>query len=120
MIEYKTLDQWFPNGRGDGRKFIDVEDLDTWFEPIFRSHLEWFGLNSFGNARSVYHRLKWKEWHEPKKTKIVTLYKPVLRVYDNHYRACHVDEWHTDKNSFDHIKKTIVGWLSQEVEVECD
>ena len=77
MSEYKTLDLWFPEGRGDGRKFIQKSSSFI-FEPIVKAGVfgsfdekKWYivdqhgYLDSYSNEEIV--GVKFKEYHPPKK-----------------------------------------------------
>lgn len=77
MSEYKTLDEWFPNGRGDGRKFTNLSRFkDTWIEPVFKSNAcfvyeaRWHCLDENGGNNPIIRdslQMKFKVWHPPKK-----------------------------------------------------
>ena len=77
MSEYKTLDEWFPNGRGDGRKFTNIDwPKNDWIEPIFKSNAcetyedTWYCLDEKGHSDPFIGnslQMKLKEWHPPKK-----------------------------------------------------
>ena len=117
MSEYKTLDQFFPDGKPDGRKFIaNAFAKSRWFQPFYKAKDRWFGLNESGYSDHFSgDNFGWKEWKEPKKTKKVTMYKPIRKGYDVHYRSLINDDWHTDKQNWDN--ENIVGWMEMEVEV---
>jgi len=117
MNAYKTLDEFFPDGKPDGRKFMssDLTMMDA-FQPYFRETSgKWAGVS--GGLCMVYnnHAL-FREYVEPKKTKKITMYKPVFKGYENHHTTNNADEWHTDKHNF--VGKNIVGWLEMTCEVE--
>lgn len=126
MSSYKTLDQWFPNGRGDGRKFTceiyESGDQLSWFEPMFKSKdpndsYPWYGITHRGFKNSYTGHVLFKEWHEPKKTKIVTMYMPILKYDHGLYSTsgCYVSKKETEG-----YHRPVVGYITQEVEVECD
>ena len=128
MSEYKTLDQWFPNGRGDGRKFLTREsEQSKWFEPVFKGPIRnpcdpytWHGLDSTGFCTHYSEKTVFKEYTAPKKTKKVTMYKPVFWSLNNNFYSPQDVQWHSDKDYYKGTFQDIKGWLSQEVEVQCD
>lgn len=75
--EYKTLDEHFPNGRGDGRKFTNLDRFkDRWIEPVFKSNAcfvyeaTWHCLDENGGSNPIVRdslQMKFKEYHPPKK-----------------------------------------------------
>lgn len=77
MGEYKTLDEFFPSGRGDGRKFTtDGWEKHACIEPIFLSkpcyvyETTWHCLDEGGHSYPILRerlQLRFKEWHPPKK-----------------------------------------------------
>jgi hypothetical protein len=117
MSEYKTLDQFFPDGKPDGRKFVQGSNVPSyWFIPIFRDvYGTWHGLNCKAEHEFYHQGATLKEYEEPKKTKKVTMYKPVYKGYDVHYRTLINDEWHTDKDNFG--SNNVLGWMKMECEV---
>lgn len=117
MSEYKKLDEWFPDGKPDGRMF-KVEKSSFIIEPKFRDwYGTWYCLSQDLVCCSYTHAAKFKEYVPPKQTKKVKMYKPVRRGYGIHYRTRSDDEWHTDKDNFTETR-TILGWLEMEIEVE--
>lgn len=128
MSEYKTLDQWFPDGRGDGRKFTtDGWNVHAWIEPIFISKpcqvydTTWHCLDENGTSNPILREMlhtKFKEWHPPKKTKKVILYRPVYLGYEKTYCSIAGVGWHSDKYNWVGCKDKIVGWMTMEVEVD--
>jgi hypothetical protein len=88
-MESKTLDEWFPNGRGDGRKFVFLEDCrpDCWYEPIIKSRRpfcdeKWYVLDHKGFMDSFSAEaltLVFSEWHPPKAKKKIKLYRTLHR-----------------------------------------
>jgi hypothetical protein len=124
----KTLDEWFPEGRGNGMKFTEVCLGDySWYEPIFRVGHLWNGIWSDGKLMTVSGDTRVREWHPPKKTKKVTMYRPIRRSSN----AGHVivDSWRADKSYFVECIvnpsvasiqdiQTIVGWQECEVTVD--
>lgn len=83
MSEYKLLDEWFPNGRGDGRKFVEMPIIHI-FEPIIKARLygsseeSWFVVDRFGRLCAYSDcDVKFKEYVAPKKkvTKYMWAYK---------------------------------------------
>lgn len=119
MSEYKTLDEYFPDGKPDGRKFTYAGWRDRfWFQPYFKSEdSRWHGIDQDGFHQTWICDLKWKEWNPPKQTKKVKMYKPIRKGYENNYRTLSSDEWHTDKDNFV-LRKDIVGYLELDAEVK--
>lgn len=114
-LEYKTLDEWYPDGKPDGRKFITTSAYG-WFKPIFRdTEGMWFGEDNRGIGSSWRSNF-FTEYHPPQQTKKVKMYKPILTVYDDHYTTMPDSEWHSDKNNWE--RNDIVGWMEIEVIVE--
>ena len=118
MSEYKTLDGWFPDGKPDGRKFWRADWADGfYFVPYFRSLVGlWYGLGDNGIGFQYSNDSLFKEWTPPKKTKKITMYKPIYKGYADNYRSHIDDEWHTDKQNFH--QKNVFGWLEMTCEVE--
>lgn len=115
-----TLDQFFPGLiRADGRKFtLIINCQGFYFEPIFKDHAGfWHGFNNIGQ-HDIWNGStdSWIEWQEPKKTKKITLYKPILPGYEDTYWS--KDEWHTDKNNWSLENYKIVGWMQMDCEVQ--
>lgn len=119
MSEYKTLGEIFPDGKGDGRKFIfkiGSADSSFWFIPYFKTlESRWHGINKMGQLFTANDSTWVKEYVEPKKTKKITMYKPIYKGYDYNHTA-YKDEWHSDKENFG--MNGIVGWLEIEAEVQ--
>lgn len=135
MSEYKSLDQWFPDGRGDGRKFTSSEwDDESWIEPIFKNGESldykemWHCLDERNENYPIFDQdlqLRFKEWHPPKETKKITMYKPVFKHHTDEYFFTPFDTtpWSSDKHTYQNLKAIegygdIVGWMSQEIEVD--
>ena len=129
MSEYKTLKEWFGEAtRGAGRKFTRSGWLeDQWLEPIFLdSQKEWNCLNNEGRSVSWNSVLyTFKEWHPPKKTKKIIMYKPIFKHKTEEYFFTPFDltSWCSSKDTHEGLRTTerygnIVGWISQEVEVD--
>ena len=120
MSKYKKLDEWFPDGKCDGRKFL-MEGLNSrWFQPYFKSEGRWYGLNELDSADSWSEQCTWGEYIEPKKTKKVKMYKPVYPGYDgtqDHYTTREDNSWHSDKTNWDVLRSSIVGWMEMDAEV---
>lgn len=115
----KILDEWFPSGRGDGRRFRCVDwdkdrsiAINRHFEPIFKAGF-WYGKDSLGGVGAHFSDGKWYEWHAPKKTKKVTLYAPVCETGGNLYSS---GGWYSDKSGFE--EELFRGWMEMEVEVD--
>jgi len=119
MSEYKTLDKWFPDGKPDGRSFtISIDDY--FFTPFFRDvRGYWHGLTNKNESTCWPGKSSFYEFIPPKKTKKVTMYKPVAKGYEDSVYSPRC-EWHTDKNNWKGQINglPIIGWLTQEVEVE--
>lgn len=121
-----TLDSFFPPGamRGDGRKFKFIDWGDgSWFEPLFKdTNGDWHGLDEDGQYIEVRYCVKndnWQEWTPPKKTKKVTLYKPVMldTTYEGSYVSLDWQHWHSKKEYWKG-SGIVVGWITCEAEVE--
>lgn len=112
----KTLDEIFPSGRGDGRKFRRTgEAWDMRFEPIFKGRTQWVGLDAGGHTVEVAHgEFQWTEWQPPKKTKKVTLYRPVIKTSLGNYTIPYC--WSSFKDLS--VNNNIVGWQEMEVEID--
>ena len=112
----KTLDEIFPSGRGDGRKVRRVGWAYTiWFEPIFKGGTQWVGLNDAGHTMQVEpEKFEWIEWHPPKASKKVRLYRPIDRTMDGTYVIDRA--WVSNKDFMDDARG-VVGWEEKEVEV---
>jgi hypothetical protein len=117
-----TLDSFFPLGatRGDGRKFCSISWGDNdWVQPMFKDNKGYWHTISNLNDHFSYDGSKyetWKEWTPPKKTKKVTMYRPVYKGYGEHYRTLVNEEWHTDKDNA--TGKNVLGWMAMEAEVD--
>lgn len=111
---------------GDGRKFFRRiwHHPDSYFEPIFMTKDKWFGLFE-GDADS--HSVEsndWEEWHPPKKTKKVTLWRAIVFADDGY----ELSKWNSDKKYLSETawklswasegEGKIIGWESHEVEVD--
>jgi len=98
MSEYKKLDEWFPGGRGDGRKFTAYGwEEYAWIEPIFISkpcyvyETTWHCLDEGGHNYPISRerlQLKFKEWHPPKKkvTKYLWVHKKTSSMLFEFYK----------------------------------
>ncbi len=117
MSEYKKLDEIFPDGYGDGRKFCSSDNTDYWFVPYFNDPMGRWHARDFSNDHFVvYEHVDVREWFPPKKTKKVKMYKPVFKTYNGNY-STHINrEWHSDKSVFNIGEKA--GWMEMEIEVE--
>lgn len=118
MSEYKTLDEIFPDGKPDGRKFIHSDTTPKWFQPYFKSRHGWCGLDENDNAIIHDEKTQWQKYYPPKQTKKVKMYKPVYKDYCQNYYAPQAVEWHTDKENFIYLKNEIIGWLELDAEIE--
>ncbi len=67
--QFIDLDELYPNGRGDGRKFRAIYwNNDEWFEPIYRDQDGlWRGLNMNGTDCLNHAQNNWLEFIPPKK-----------------------------------------------------
>ena len=124
----KTLDEIFPSGRGDGRKFrrvvVDGWPNDMWFEPLVKASgvyqsKAWHGLLQSGSLASYDEddakEMRWVEWHPPKVKLKVMMYRPIQVSCEGHYV---IDSaWMSDKNQFD-LPNGAVGWEEREVSME--
>lgn len=118
---YKTLDEFFPSGRGDGSKFTKHHWPEKYFiEPLCRDRGGiWHSANEVNDIVQSLRTDDFREWHPPKTKKKVTLYKPVFKV-PNGEVFCHP---HID---FSAVKMTEpycydgchVGWMEVEVFVD--
>lgn len=102
--------------RGEGRKFGHVDwEAHEWFEPIFYAVNHYYGLNQDGiPVTCEANRDGWLEWHPPKKTKKVKMYKPIYKTILGQYYSLTASDWNTEKKSCGDV----AGWLEMEVEVE--
>lgn len=122
MSEYKTLDQFFPDGKPDGRKFVpetykgSPASSDAYcFQPFYKSNaLFWYGLTGKGVSASFYGSNLFKEYTEPKKTKKVKMYAPVYKRIDGSFISA--DYFFSDKADFKNMD-LVVGWIDIDVEV---
>lgn len=119
--DYKTLDEIFPEGKGDGRKFtLETAYDDYWFIPYFRENtLRWYGLDMTDTHLTIYEDWKVKEWVPPKKTKKVTMYTPVYKSTKMSIEGHLVADcsWHQEKTNFQ-SGRDLVGYMTMEVEIE--
>lgn len=126
-----TLDEWFPMGRGDGRKFRNKDwpegESPAWFEPIFRDTVRWRGLDNIGcSFSSCPDSGDWVEWVPPKKTVKIKFYREIIReeltplVTNSPDHTYHLAPWSSVKKSTATSKARFktVGWREMEVEVE--
>lgn len=122
MSEYKTLEEWMGGKtRSEGLRLTPAGWDNSWFfEPIYEALSGyWHGLDQDNCACHFIPSDMMKLYVSPKKTKKVTLYKPVRRWYfEDSYLCSAVDGWCSDKEKFTKEKDTIVGWATMEVEVE--
>lgn len=126
MSEAKTLDEWFEGkSRGDGRKFTREASREkhTWFEPIFkRIGAGWYGLEQNDEAASYAGSYsKWVEWHPPKKTKKIKMYRAIIKSKTSG-RYWTDSQYFSDKNTDDRspCNWDVAGWEEKEFEVEDD
>ena len=118
MSEYKTLDEIFPDGKPDGRKF-EVKNSPFIVEPKFRSRdCVWWSINQNNDGCSYGPSYLYKEHVPPKQTKKVKMYTPVYKStkasLDGHLVAdC---SWHQEKTNFQSGRE-LVGYMEMEVEV---
>lgn len=119
MSEYKTLDEIFPDGKPDGRKF-EVKNSPFIVEPKFRSRdCVWWSINQNNDGCSYGPSYLYKEHVPPKKTKKVKMYRPIqtYREINSTKDKYHSYEpYRSDKNDFKN-HENIVGWVEVEVEV---
>lgn len=114
MSEYKTLDEIFPDGKPDGRKF-EVKNSPFIVEPKFRSRdCVWWSINQNNDGCSYGPSYLYKEHVPPKQTKKVKMYNPVYKRTDGNYITS--DYFYSQKTDF-RIMNEIVGWMEIEVEV---
>lgn len=122
MSEYKSLDEWFPDGKPDGRKF-EVKNSPFIVEPKFRSRdCVWYSLNQNNDGCSYGPSYLYKEHIPPKQTKKVKMYKPVCKskYVKGEYVAPWSVDWHSNKDFFEDggTDFSIVGYIEIEAEVE--
>lgn len=118
MSEYKSLDEIFPDGKPDGRKFLNKAiNTNDYFQPYFREESgNWIGIS--GGLCIVYTpKALFKEYIPPKKTKKITLYNPVYFCSDKPNQFITSVYYHTSKSDFS-CQNRIVGWLEMTCEVE--
>lgn len=116
MTEYKTLDEWFPDGKPDGRKFHNPAWGESmYFVPYFRTVKgTWHGLGENGESFEYPPIYGFKEYVPSKKTKRVKMYCP---VFAGGQGLTSYNYFHEDKGNF-LTSANIKGWITQEVEVE--
>ena len=109
----KTLDEMYPSGRGDRRRFTSEHLASTiWYEPIFRNGNDWHGIWNDGRLMTVDGGVAMVEWYPPKRK--VTMYRPIQKSCDGYFA---IDSaWMSDKKQFDSLD-AVVGWEEKEVEV---
>jgi hypothetical protein len=68
MSESKTLDDWYPDGRGDGRKFFSQQRYGN-YEPVFRCKdtRRWHAIDDRGYHVELLEGEYFKEYVPPKK-----------------------------------------------------
>ena len=114
MSEYKTLDEWFPDGKPDGRKFVPHGVNDFWFQPFYRSNsCYWHGLSHKGGSIYFAESTLYIEYHPPKQTKKVKMY---CAIYHSRIGYTSSSIYHSTKDAFE--IKDIAGWMEMECEVE--
>lgn len=115
MSEYKTLNQWFPDGKPDGKWFKELESTLV-FKPFFRSDDGyWHGLTDRNLAWSRYINCKYIEYIPPKQTKKVKMYMPVYKRQDGNFITS--DYFYSQKSDFRSMD-LVMGWIEIEAEVE--
>lgn len=102
MSEYKTLDQWFPDGRGDGRKFLVFMSSDYIVEPVIKAipfgygEQVWFVVDEKGRLDSFSDHMdvRFKEYVAPKKKVTKYLWYNNYSKTTYPYMAKDLDELH--------------------------
>lgn len=111
----KTLDELYPSGRGDGKKYTQGAAMSFLFEPLFRDRFGvWHGECSTGKHMEISGSAPVIEWLPPKKTKKVTMYRPIKQASGSYYIS-HL--WDSNKAHFNSLEN-IVGWQEMTVEIE--
>lgn len=114
MSEYKKLDEIFPDGYGDGRKFVSDTNTDYWFVPYFQDRMGRWHASDYSNDHFVvYEHVDVREWFPPKQTKKVKMYCP---IYKGTTGTITGDCYHSDKNYFGQCAN-VIGWLEMTCEV---
>lgn len=123
MSEYKKLDEIFPDGYGDGRKFVSDTNTDYWFVPYFKDPMGRWHASDFSNDHFVvYEHVDVREWFPPKQTKKVKMYMPVCK--SKYAKGEYVAPWnvdcHSNKDFFEDggTDVSIVGYIEIDAEVE--
>ncbi len=120
MSEYKILDEWFPDGKPDGRKFVnkDFEEY-VYFQPYYKDIKDgwWHGLDNGGESACYSGDVLWNEYVPPKKTKKITMYKPVYFCSDRPNKYITSAHYSTSKSDFSNQNR-IVGWMTMEADVD--
>lgn len=111
----KPLDEIFPSGRADGRKFTTLAlSSHVWYEPIFRHGCDWHGIWNDGRLMTVVGTSIMQEWHPFTTKKKVTMYRPI-QISAGDYTASEM--WNSNKSRFGSYAH-IVGWDEKEFEVD--
>lgn len=120
--EYKTLDEFLPSGRGDGRKFTKHHWPEKYFiEPLCRDRgAIWHSANEDNDIVQSLRTDDFREWHPPKTKKKVTLYRPVFKNgYGSYYCEQNFDFSNYAKNTDPvSIVGFFAGWMEVEVFVD--
>lgn len=113
-----TLKEIFGDAtRGDGRKFTKTRICGWFFEPIFRVGDLWSGINEKGESENWSHDgAEWVEYTPTKKTKKITLYRPVLKFPCGLYEVA--GPWQSEKKPDERFFYPVVAWQTMEVEVD--
>lgn len=143
IVPMKTLDEWFPSGFGDGRKFILRDTTisqgmtDIFFRPLAKAKdfwsntIRWYGIWSDEHLESFsddeLQLLKFVEWHPPKTRNKIMMYRPIIKVTPTplYHGFKAADPFYAITNNWTSSKSTATGGTNQvvgfqEMEVEVD
>lgn len=113
-----NLDEIFPNGRGDGRKFTFAGwEPDRWYEPIFRCRSYWLGLDPYNGSGTYKPDGPWSEWHQPKRKKTITLYRTTYRC-DHNGLWFWQTHWQSTHSKSQDVNNVVVEIEEKNIEVD--
>ncbi len=117
MEEWKSLDELMEGIKPGEKTFVGK--YGQIFTPFFKTKTFWYGLGKDMHAKTWENKLEyWKPYVPEKKTKKVTMYRPVFKSRCG-YSSTNI--MHSTKEAFAsvyvHEGDEIVGWIEQEAEV---